>query len=90
MCDCYVCKNAHTDPSLSPDDDLSYVSVGECDDGYRAFIRTGDSRNTALIVEHGNKLIWAYHPLYCPNCGRCLIENADRYKPSTYNAPSDY
>lgn len=90
MKDCYLCKNAHTDPTLSSDTDLSYMSVGECDSGYRAFMRSGDARNTALLVEHGNELIWAYHPRYCPNCGRLLIENADRYKPSTFDGSSEY
>ena len=80
MKDCTFCRNAHTDAGLFPDTDLSYMAIGEADDGYCAYLRTGDCNYTALLVEHHNHLVWAFHPRYCPNCGRYLFENADRYK----------
>lgn len=77
MKDCTYCKNAHTDERLTNDTDLSYMSIGDPDyeDGYRAYLRTGDNRPTALLVEKKNDLIWAYYPYFCPNCGRVLKEN---------------
>ena len=75
MKDCTYCKNAYTDESLNHDNDLSYFKIGEPDEEYRAYLRTGDKRATALLVEKGNELKWAYYPNYCPNCGRELKEN---------------
>lgn len=73
--DCDYCKNAYTDEDLNHDNDLSYMSVGKCNEGHRAFFRTGAKGYTALLVEQGNEPIWEYHPKFCPNCGRRLLEN---------------
>lgn len=31
--DCFYCKNAFTDLRLDSDNDLSYMSIGQCDNG---------------------------------------------------------
>lgn len=75
MKDCGLCRSAYTDEELRYDNDLSYIPIGLPNDGYRAFIRSGDKKPTALLVEKGNDLVWVYKPKFCPNCGRELIEN---------------
>ena len=77
---CRMCENAHTNPELDSDIDLSYVTIGECEDGYRMMLRTGASRPTVLLVEKydertGWHSIGIFQPNYCPNCGRELKEN---------------
>lgn len=79
---CRLCANAHTDPELDSDNDLSYISVGTSDSGYRMLFRSGDSRPTELLFEKwfeksGWHLIGYYQSQYCPNCGRRLKENKE-------------
>lgn len=31
---CKMCLNAHVDPELTSDNDLSYSTIGECTDSY--------------------------------------------------------
>ena len=77
---CRFCVNAHTDPELDSNNDLSYMGIGESSKGYRILFRSGDSRPTELLFEKwdeksGWHLIGRYQPQYCPNCGRKLTEN---------------
>ena len=83
---CYMCNNAHTDPDLTSDNDLSYITVGECGDGYRIMFRSGDGRSTVLVFEgRGHDGCWyllgLYEPKFCPNCGRRLTENEKSPRP---------
>lgn len=53
---------------------------GEHEKGYRALLRSGDGRPTAILFEKwtdgvGWTTIGHYQPKYCPNCGRELKEN---------------
>ncbi len=79
MTACRMCGNASTDPELRSDNDLCYIGVGTFDKNRRMLFRTGDGRPTELLVEEWQvdqwRLIGYYRPLYCPNCGRRLIEN---------------
>lgn len=75
MTDCDFCRNAFTDGDLSHDNDLSYSPIGAVEPSYRAFLRTGDRRKTAIMVEYGSELAFIYAPKYCPECGRHLLEN---------------
>lgn len=84
---CRMCFNAHTDPELNSDNDLSYIGIGECEKGFRMLLRSGDGRPTAILVEKwfdgtGWMTIGYYQPQYCPNCGRELKENAPHKKES--------
>lgn len=77
---CRMCDNAYTNPDLTSDNDLSYVSVGDCADGYRILFRSGDARPTVLEFEgRGQDRCWGllgwYQSKFCPNCGRRLVEN---------------
>lgn len=77
---CRMCDNAFTNPELNGDNDLSYFSIGECGDGYRMMLRSGDGRPVEILVEKwddrtGWHKIGYYRPKYCPNCGRELKEN---------------
>lgn len=77
---CCMCVNAHTDPELSSDNDLSYFGIGHCDGKHRLLLRSGDNRPTEILVEEwGEHSRWStigyYRPAYCPNCGRKLKEN---------------
>lgn len=81
---CRMCDNAATNPELNSDNDLSFSGIGECVDGYRIMLRSGDGRPTGIIFERWNeKAGWStighYLPKYCPNCGRELKEN-ERFK----------
>lgn len=80
---CRMCNNAHTDPDLTSDGDLSFIPVGDCADGYRVMFRSGDARPTALEFEGiGRDRCWhllgSYEPKFCPNCGRRLTENEEK------------
>lgn len=78
---CFMCTNAHTDPDLNSDNDLSYITIGKCDPKRRIMFRSGDGRTTQIIVEEFNEksgcweFVGFYRPKFCPNCGRELIEN---------------
>ena len=77
---CGMCINEYTDPELNSDNDLSYISIREHEKGYRALLRSGDGRPTAILFEKwtdgaGWTTIGHYQPKYCPNCGRELKEN---------------
>jgi hypothetical protein len=79
---CHFCNNAAIDPELTPDNDLSYVSVGECLNQVRILFRSGDRKPTALLFEkwregYGWTTIGDYIPKFCPECGRKLVENGD-------------
>ena len=84
---CGMCTNATTDPELTPDNDLSYVGIGDCEDGHRLLFKSGDRTPTEIYLEKyfpdrgGWHIIGIYRPQYCPNCGRKLIEN-DRWNES--------
>lgn len=83
---CKMCDNAYTNPDLTSDNDLSYISVGDCADGYRILLRTGDARFTVLEFEgRGQDRCWCslghYRPNFCPNCGRRLRENEKKGRP---------
>lgn len=77
---CYMCNNAHVDPDLNCDNDLSYYGIGEAVFQYRILFRSGDDRPTSILFEKwggdtGWRSIAYYNPKYCPNCGRELSEN---------------
>ena len=79
---CDFCNNAAIDPELTPDNDLSYVSVGKCLNQVRILFRSGDRKPTALLFEkwgenYGWTTIGDYIPKFCPECGRKLVENGD-------------
>lgn len=79
---CWFCDSAYTNPELQSDNDLSYMSIGECSRGYRLLFRSGSSRPTEILVEQWNEKagwhsIGYYWPRYCPNCGRELKENKE-------------
>lgn len=86
MKDCDFCRNAYTCDELYHGNDLSYISCGIVDKGFRMFFRSGGAATTELIVEqlwtkglNHNKLEWEligrFIPNYCPFCGRPLFEN---------------
>lgn len=78
---CKYCNNSSVDPSLTPDNDLSYCSIGVCDKGTNMFIRTGNTKRTSIVVHRWDKktdkniIVGIYDMKYCPECGRKLTEN---------------
>lgn len=74
-----MCDNAKVNPELTSENDLSYHILGTTYHGYRIVFRSGDNRATAILIEVVEDAEWRaigeYRPLYCPNCGRKLIEN---------------
>lgn len=81
---CGFCCNAFVDGELRSYEDLSYKAVGNCVNGYAAYIRSGDRRKTAIVFcDHlGDRWFDAviYAPKFCPECGRKLFENEMRLK----------
>lgn len=78
---CRMCDSAFTNPELTPDNDLSYWSIGKCEKGYRMFIRSGDGKPVEILVEKWNdgagwQIIGHYCPQYCPECGLPITEEA--------------
>lgn len=75
---CRMCLNARVDPELTDENDFSFHLVGECGDGFRIGIQSGYGRSMQILFEQWiNKewhLIGFYEPMFCPNCGRPLIE----------------
>ncbi len=83
---CDMCLNAHVDPDLTSDNDLSFFSIGRCEKSYRLVYRSGDGKPTSILAERWNirRCCWEeigfYHPKFCPNCGRRLTENGLKEK----------
>ena len=78
---CHYCDNATTNPSLTPDTDLSYYGIGMAEQGTAIRFRSGDNRPTAIVIDRWdettqrNVQIGLYVPKFCPECGRYLREN---------------
>lgn len=78
---CKYCCNATVEPKLTPDNDLSYMSVGATEQEYSMFVRSGSNLPTAIITSrwsekfNHNVEMGIYVPKFCPECGRRLIEN---------------
>ena len=81
---CHMCDSAFVNEELTRHDDLSYVGLGNFFLGYRAMLRSGDSKPVEIIAERWNGQTWEevgrYRPKFCPNCGRELVEN-QQFKP---------
>lgn len=75
---CYMCINARVVPELTDETDLSYHPVGDCDNGFRIMIGSGNRRPMRILFEQWNGEYWrsvgVYDPKFCPNCGRELSE----------------
>lgn len=84
---CRMCLNAHVDPELTDNNDLSFHPIGESAKQYRLMFRSGDARPTSILAERLNEQmgLWEgigfYHPRFCPNCGRRLTENEKKDRP---------
>lgn len=80
---CHTCCNSAVEPELTPENDLSYIGVGESKNGYGLYIRSGNGKPTALVVSkleenlESNVDIGLYKMKFCPECGRRLVENVD-------------
>lgn len=76
---CGFCINATVTDDLTPDNDLSYMTIGVADPDKRIMFKSGDRDGTYINVEQIKDGEWRtianYIPKYCPNCGRKLIEN---------------
>lgn len=75
---CYMCDNARVNPELSEDSDLSCISVGHMDDGYRMLLCAGDGKPPRIEVSRRTERGWVdigyYIVAYCPNCGCHITE----------------
>lgn len=91
--DCKYCKNAFTDKRLDAHYDGSYISIGECAEGYGAYISSSAESNppVRIVVQTYREAIKRnvdvayYAPTYCPMCGRKIVEN-ETYLKNTNNA----
>lgn len=81
---CKYCRNANSDARLDEDHDLSYCSIGECDNGFGTFIAAHASSRVPSVVimvqqwneQHQcNHIVSRFVPKYCPMCGRLITEN---------------
>lgn len=78
---CKFCCNAVVEPELTPDNDLNYHTIGETENGFNMYFRSGGSRPTVIEVSQWNQQrkqnfdICVYKMNFCPECGRKLIEN---------------
>lgn len=78
---CGMCDNAFVNPELRPDNDLSYITLGNFVDRKRMMLRSGAGKPVQILVEEYDQksmrwgLIGYYTPKFCPNCGRKLVEN---------------
>lgn len=80
MDSCNYCTNSVTCEELTPENDLSYIGVGEMyTQDIRIFFRTGDNRKTGFVIEQitdsGWKSVGFVALNNCPFCGRPLVEN---------------
>ena len=74
---------AKTHLRLDPDNDLSYMSIGRCDNGFGAFnCSTALYRPPVKIIVQKyqeeikqNVDVIYYTPAFCPMCGRKIVEN---------------
>lgn len=78
---CNFCFDCTVDDTLTPENGLSYMSVGESMSGVRILFRSGGGRVPTLLVEgyfkgSGWETIAEYHPKYCPECGRYLADQS--------------
>ncbi len=86
--DCSYCKNTFRDLRQDPENDLSYMSIGQCDNGYGAFIcSTALYRPPVKIIVQKyredikrNVDVFHYTPVFCPVCGRKIVENEQTIK----------
>lgn len=80
LTDCDYCRNAYTCEELSPNNDLSFITLSyDTNSNTRIMLRTGDRQATVLLFEERTKYGWKpIHTLVlrnCPFCGRELVEN---------------
>lgn len=75
-----ICDKEEEECTLTDENDLSYISIGEMSKEHSMFIASGGGRPVRLIVQKvdevkaENMLVGIYYPKYCPNCGRKLTE----------------
>lgn len=85
---CRMCLNARVDSELTDYNDFSASPVGKCADDYRVMIESGFGKPVRISFEHLDsvwRLVGAYLPNFCPNCGRPLVEYETK-KCNTYKA----
>ena len=89
---CRFCLNAYSDPEgeLTPDNDLSYSTIGQSNSGYRLMLGCGGREPLRILSGvwkqypvtsksyDGISGTWSdvavYYPKFCPECGRELKE----------------
>ena len=80
---CRYCLNARSDPDgeLTDTNDLSFLSIGECEGHYSLLLSSGAGRPVHFLFQHfssskGVNIVKAfYYPKFCPECGRPLMDD---------------
>lgn len=80
---CSMCMSAWNTEGLTSENDLSYHTLTETNNGYRMILRSGARKPVTILMEkyrdgEGWGKIGYYRPLYCPNCGRKIDKSAPK------------
>lgn len=80
---CDFCDNGRLNDDLDDDNDLFYCGIGDCVDGYRIMLGSGDGKPLRIEFDRWDEKvkIWVtvgcYFPKNCPECGREIFEYGD-------------
>ena len=77
---CHFCDNARVNPDFNDHNDLHYMTIGRCNDGFGIYLGAGDAKPLRIefdkwdIREQRYATVGRYYPKNCPECGRRLSE----------------
>ena len=88
--DCYYCSTAFTDKRLDLEADFHAISVGDCNEAFGVYIDAGAENQPPISLNvymwrddlQRNITVATFTPLFCPMCGRKIVENEPFIKKS--------
>lgn len=77
---CRYCLTAAICDELTDENDLSFISIGEPVNS-TLYICSGDGKGVYLLFDSNDHKSGAiYRPKFCPECGRRIFENKERFQ----------
>lgn len=77
---CHMCDNAEINEELTKFNDYSACTIGSFDRECRIMLTSGMGKPLRIEIDRWNnkkqqwESIGVYHPKYCPECGREIVE----------------